>query len=56
VLGLTPFRGGAIKLAAGVYEPPGRLGLLVSRRVSIWLEGVKEVATCIALANFELAT
>jgi hypothetical protein len=55
VLSLAPLRGGPIQLAAGVDQPTGRLGLLVPGGVPVGLQGIEEVATCVALTN-ELAT
>jgi hypothetical protein len=54
VLGLALFRGGAVKLAAGVYEPAGGLGLVAHDSVSCFpvrLQGVEQVATCITLPD-----
>jgi hypothetical protein len=51
MLGLALFRGGAVELATGVDQPTGRLGLLVSRGIQIWLEGIKEIAAGVALAK-----
>lgn len=54
MLGLAPLRSGAVQLAAGVDQPTGRLGLLVSGGVQLRFQGVEEVTTCVALRN-ELA-
>jgi hypothetical protein len=54
MLSLTPLRSGAVKFAAGVDQPTGRLGLLVSGGIQLRLQGVEKVTTCVALTN-ELA-
>jgi hypothetical protein len=54
VLGLAPFRRGAVELAVRVNQPTGGLGFLVSRGILLRLQGIEEVATSVALAN-ELA-
>jgi hypothetical protein len=54
VLGLAPFRGGAVELALRVNQPAGGLGFLVSRGILLRLQGIEQVAAGVALAN-ELA-
>ncbi len=49
MLGLALFGGGAVELALGVNQPASRVGLLISRGVLLWLDGIEQVATRVAL-------